>query len=80
MKKERMLWDKDNLHCVKASKLRDIVIYPDRNYRNYLGESKSHAEVKGWFNDNEYFDFGWFYTTEQAKTFVDNINTRIENT
>lgn len=75
MKKEIMLWSKDNLQCVKANKIRTIAIYPDRYA---LGLSGTHAEVKGWFNDSEYFDFGWFATTEAAKAFVDVINERIE--
>ena len=72
---EKMLWNNNHTESVKASKLRNISIYPDRH--TMLGE-KLHTEVKGWYNAQEYFDFGWFDTKEQAVYFVEQLNKQIE--
>ena len=72
---EKMLWNKDHTASVRASKLRNIVIYPDR--RDMIG-GKVHTEVKGWYNDNDYFDFGWFDNQLQATVFVEALHAKIE--
>lgn len=72
---EKMLWDKDRLKSVKASKLRDIVIYPDRGS---LFSDTRYTEVVGWFNNTDSFGFGRFDTKEDAEAFVENLHARIE--
>lgn len=74
---EKMLWDKEYKACVKASKLREIRIYPNRV--SPIDRNKIHTEVMGWFNSNEYFDFGSFDTEQEAETFVIQINKQIES-
>ena len=77
--REAMLWNKDHTACSKASKIREIVIYPDRrSMSDSITSPKVHTEVKGWYNANEDFDFGWFDTKGEAQAFVDNLNAQIE--
>jgi len=75
MKKEVMLWNKNHTSCCKASKIREIFIYPDR--RSQFSD-KLHTEVRGWYNKNEDFDFGWFDTQDEAQAFVDDLNRQIQ--
>ena len=73
--KEVMLWNKDHTAAVRASKLREIVIYRDRRTAY---SDVPHTEVKGWYNANEDFDFGWFKDIEEAEAFVKALNQQIE--
>jgi len=67
--KQFLLWNKEKTEAVSFSKIRNIAIrQTDSNI----------FEVKGWYNDEEYFYFGWFATNEQAIEFVDNIKREIE--
>jgi hypothetical protein len=73
--KDKMLWDKTHTACVRASKIRTIIIYPDRLSTII---DTYHTEVKGWFNENDHFDFGRFETEAEAQQFVKAINEQIE--
>jgi len=75
MNKEKMLWNRDHTQAVRASKLRCITVYHGRH--SELSQ-KTHSEIKGWFNSNEDFDFGWFDTTEEANTFAEALTAKIE--
>ena len=78
-KKEHMLANSGRTAWVKASKLREIVIYPDREDIIRGGRTgNKHTEVKGWFNKDEFFDFGWFEHPEEARQFVLALNEQIE--
>jgi len=66
-----MLWDKERLHSVRAAKIREIGIYPS------LGALDEGWEVKGWFNSNESFYFGFFPTEDEARFFVDGLHRLI---
>ena len=75
--KEKMLWNKERDASVKASKVREITISPEM--RSAFDSGKTHVEVRGWFNKNEDFIFGWFDTKEEATLFVEALHSQIES-
>lgn len=76
MPKEVMLWDKDKLRSAKASKLREIGIYPSSTMT--WGSGGNTVEVRGWYNSNEGFYFGSFATTEEARDFVERLHLQMK--
>lgn len=72
MPKEKMLWSSNGLNSVRSSKLREFRIeeinpFEGRCYR-----------LIGMFNKNESFDFGRFDTQDEAKSFLEEIHSKIE--
>lgn len=75
---DKMLWNKSHTDCVRASKIRSISIYPRVSWVSPIVSNILHAEVKGWYNSNESFDFGWFNNEAEAQQFVNELNRQIE--
>lgn len=72
--KEVMLWNKDKTHSCKASKIREINIYPC----HHLDPKGMEAKVLGWYNPNEDFLFGYFTHEGSAKAFVEDLHKQIK--
>jgi len=64
----KLLWNKEKTASVVASKIREICIYPRRT-----GNGGTIYEVKGWYNKNEYFYFGFFQTEKEAQEFIKKV-------
>ncbi len=66
MFKSKVAWNKDHTRSVVLSKLKefsiDDVIYEKR------------FAVKGWFNKENFFDFGSFDSKEEAELFVEEVH------
>ena len=75
MTKEIMLWNNDRTAVCKAGKIREIVVYHGRHESS---NDRLHSEVKGWYNKEEYFDFGWFNTEDEANKFMEELQKQIE--
>ena len=76
-KPDIMLWDKDRKTSVKASKLREIGIYPARA-EWYPMKPEGFCKVLGWYSSSEYFHFGYFNTEDEARQFVEDLHRQIE--
>ena len=72
-----MLWDKDRKHSVRASKIRDIGIYPARSEFTPM-KPEGFCKVLGWYNSNECFHFGYFDTEDEARQFIEELHRQIE--
>lgn len=70
---EVMLWNKDKTQSCKASKIREINIYPC----NHHDPKGMEAKVLGWYNANEEFVFGYFQYTGHAQAFVEELHQQI---
>jgi len=68
---EKMLWSQDHMRSVRASKIRDFMVHESFKHDGW--------EVKGWYNINEHFYFGWFSTVEVAQAFLENLHKQIED-
>lgn len=66
--KDQMLYDIEKLASVKASRVREIRI----------SVTEEGADVRGWFNSEEYFYFGHFNTLEEARGYVENLHKQIK--
>jgi len=71
--KDVMLWNKEYTQSCKASKVREINIYPCHNQ----DPKGMEAKVYGWYNKDEYFDFGYFLNTEDARRFIVKLHKQI---
>ncbi len=65
------LWNAEANASVRASRLREIAIYPQNGSPAYP------QKVVGWYNKEECFQFGHFRSYEDAKAFVDNLHRQI---
>ena len=75
------LWNKEHLHSVKASKIREFGIY-DAKYEFLTqkltdGSFKQVWKVLGWYNANEHFEFGYFDAEAEAQEFVEALHSQI---
>jgi len=76
MKKEKMLWNKDKTKSVKASKIRSFSIV--RGFTTSWSTKGTWYEVLGWFNNEDYFNFGAFSTEAEARNFLEKLHKQIE--
>ena len=76
MPKNRIfLWNKDKTASVDSSKIREFTKYPFSNF----SQDRTVYPVKGWYDKNECFEFGWFDTEVEALAFIENMHKEIEN-
>lgn len=68
----RVAWNKDKTKSVVLAKLKEFTI-ADEEYKGYTGTTP-HWSVKGWFNKENYFDFGNFSTEDEARMFLETVH------
>ena len=76
MATDKMLWDKEHTHSVKASKIRQFGIY---GAAHEFSDHRPRWKVLGWFNSREEFMFGYFDSFEEAEKFLEDLHTQIES-
>lgn len=68
-RKQGVAWNNDKTHSVVLSKLKEFSISPGIGNNN-----EREWTVRGWFNAESYFSFGWFETKELAVNFLETIH------
>jgi hypothetical protein len=69
-----MLWNKERTESVRASKIRSFGVYHEHTISAHWDAYK----LLGWYNQDEYFYFGWWENQEQAQEYLENIHAQIE--
>jgi len=68
-KRQGVAWNKDRTGSVVLGKLKEFTIGNER-----ANPDTGPFYVKGWFNSESHFMFGWFDTKEEAEVFLQNIH------
>ena len=76
---EKMLWNKDKTHAVRASRIRSIGVHQIGADMPYLySDSERRFRVLGWYNADEHFLFGLFPTIDEAVKFTQGLCEQME--
>lgn len=74
-----MLWNKDKTESVRASKIRSFSVYPQTDIISSIPfKTRTTYILRGWYNANEYFYFGWWDTKEEAQAYLEGLHKQIE--
>lgn len=63
MKAPKFIYNKYNNKAVDIYRIREITIYQDNDK----------WEVRGWFNNSDFFSFGYFSSQDNAKHYLDGL-------
>lgn len=66
----RVAWNKDKSASVVLAKLKEFTI----TNVEYKGHQNATWSVRGWYNKENFFEFGTFSSEEEARSFLTDIH------